>query len=348
MSTARQGRPARHRTALTSTGWTYLAIVPILAGATYWDARIVVLVALWAALGMAHLVLARLNLWDLRLEIEALEPRTREGRAMPLELRLSRRFNPVTARNLTVRLNYTGAYLGQSVPVPGPIRRGTLQNARTLILPRKFGRCFVNAASVTSTYPFGLYEIEAEWLPPPTTQFMVWPRTGRIPAGGGLHEQASRAGGGAAQPGTEVRPYQAGDPLALICWKSTARTGRMQVRPRETFALRPRVLFVSTNARPWFDSRQFWTMVALASALLEEGWRRRTISGLHLDGTRFPLAHDGDFVAAMDALCTVRLRRNHKSPEIFVERRPRIVLLPYGRHGVRALSEKGAVLSHVA
>lgn len=342
------GRPCRLQTRLTGAGWTYLGVAPALALAVVVDGRASFLAGLWAALGITQLVLARWNFRGLRLRLELVSPRTREGRGVPLDLLLAGPSNSLAGRRLSILLRHEGSLTGQRVAVGSPPPANGEKRLRATLVPGRFGQLFVNAAAVSSRYPFGFYEVTAEWLPPPTATIAVWPRVSRIPArGAGLHRQASSSTGGTAQPGVDVRPYQKGDPLALVCWKSTARTGRMQVRPRETHSLRARTLHVSTHRNGWAGMGQFWTMIALASALLEDGYQRGTIHALELDGKTLALDSPAAFVAAMDALSTVHPRRA-AGPTPAPGRRPAIFLRPYGRHGVRALTERGAVLSHVA
>jgi uncharacterized protein (DUF58 family) len=342
------GRPRRFRAELTGAGWTYLGLSPVLATVLVFDPRTLALVALWAAFGAAHLVLARLNFAGLRLRLETVEQRTREGRGVPLDLVLERRVNPLAAQGLSLRLHHADSPFGQQIAVARAVRRGRPTRQRAMIVPSHFGQLFINAAEVGSRYPFGLYRLSAEWLPPPTATIAVWPRQSRVPArAAGLHAETSLGIGASSQPGVEVRPYQPGDALTLICWKSTARTGRHQVRPREVLALHRRELVVSTQRAPWSGTGQFWSMIALAAALLEDGFRRRSVAALRLDERILPLRTPEEFVAAMDALCTAHPRRHRPPAE--VARSPfAIHFRPFGRHGVRAVTEKGAVMSHVA
>ena len=268
------------------TGWTYVLLSPFLAALVVIDERAAVLVVCWVAIGLLQILLARANFAGLRLSMELETPRTRVGRGGTR----SSSFNPEPAMGSFPRPLYPASACRGMERAMGGVRwsdhpSATHATVEAMVTPLRFGRLFINVAEVSSTYPFGLYGLTAEWLPPPTAypHCLAAPASPPVPKTNTRGRAPRDIAGTQVLPGIDVRPYREGDPLATVCWKSSARTGRLHVRPREIDAHRPRVLVVSSLRSDWASLEQFWRMVTVACAILEEGYRRKTLSALQLD-----------------------------------------------------------------
>ncbi len=347
MNTATPGRPVRIRAQLTSWGALFLATGPLLLAGTVATPWFTWILFAWAGLGFSHVVLARWNLRGLRLHMQFEESRTREDRATPLILTLRNERRWLPAWNLELAVTHPRGRRIEAIVHPAPLDPGAAVTVCVNVVPRRFGPHWLRASTLASAFPLALYRLQAEWNPIPGSTILVWPRPLRVPVrAAGLREARARGAIAGSLPGPEIRPYRTGDPISAICWKSTARTGTPQVRPREPLALRTRILVIDPSRRRWSHIAQFRKMIMLASALLEDGHRRHTMRTVLIGEQRFDVRTPEQFVAAMDVLSKltpVRCRPLQPS-----RREPHLLLVPSGRHGVRALTEEGFLTSHAA
>ncbi len=138
--------------------------------------------------------------------------------------------------------------------------------------PQLRGRHLIGPIAIRITDPFGLCELTRAFrsrdeliVTPPVE---VLPRTrpgGHVTIS--THRQRHASAAGADDFST--RPYQAGDDLRRVHWRTSARTGALMVRQEEGFRPSSATLFLDTRSGAWADrgpmSSFEWAVGAAAS-----------------------------------------------------------------------------------
>ncbi|WP_051801488.1 DUF58 domain-containing protein [Actinocatenispora sera] len=168
-------------------------------------------------------------------------PRCIEGDTVTLSVRLT----------LPVPVDQLSVTLGDDLPVDGPNDGVAVQTASTVLrfalVPRRWARLDLGTALVTLLAPGGL---DRARLRVPLGELTIYPQTAppaspprpaRLPQLVGEHVVAS-TGTGVEFAG--IRPYQAGDPVRLVHWASSARYGRPHVVLRHAERLADVVLMI--------------------------------------------------------------------------------------------------------
>lgn len=218
----------------------------------------------------------------------------------------------------------TGA---QPVPVPS-LAAGEEHHARYPLPTARRGRYDVGPMRTSHTDPFRLVSQAAEAVP--ATTLYVRPRIHRVPClpTGRTQETEGRTSAAAPTGGVafhSLRPYEPGDDVRLVHWRSTARLGTLMVR-HTVVTHQPRLLVVlDTSAEP-YDDESFEDAVRVTASLVAAGAdqrfpvRLRTSGGLNarvdVDGRGLEELMDalatierGDDDPGLDALATMVRRR---------------------------------------
>jgi uncharacterized protein (DUF58 family) len=299
----------RSRVELTLFGWIYLWCGPaftlayLLGRTGEWP------LFGWAAIGLTHGLLLRWNLWGLHCSLRFLSPRCTLGGSLEGEIEVQRQFFPGAGRALRFDLKEFPDGLLESLEVK--LVRATPRIRRFRLQPRSFGRYTLGLVRVSSLYPFRLWEIVSDFRQPPLVDAVIWPQRHRLPL---RLRQSERSGvakrGTILRPlperGLEVRPYDSGDSPRDICWKSTARLGHLQVRPRPMAAIRPRFLVLHPERRLWKRTQDFWKMVLVAFELVQRSTEDHSLKGVVIGSELFPLRSRRETRAALDAIACLK------------------------------------------
>lgn len=214
-------------TALGVKGALLFVALELAFFATDYSNLFFLLLAFSAALGALGACWSWQNLRDVRVESVRLEPAAAACRR-PVEVRLCAGARP----RFDVAVELTLAS-GRAELAHAPMLLGDAA-LRGHLPPQPRGVQRMSAVRLTSRFPFGLLRVSRRV--PTSLELVTYPAPApceRAPTGhrgsgaGGLH----RAGPGDAV--ASFRPFRAGDAVADVSWKATARRGDVVVRERE-------------------------------------------------------------------------------------------------------------------
>ncbi|NOY23888.1 MAG: DUF58 domain-containing protein [Acidobacteria bacterium] len=165
------------------------------------------------------------------------------------------------------------------------------------------GRIRLSHMKLSSGYPFGFYRNVVKLNNPKS--FLVYPEL--IDVQGLLAGVRSIAGSGAlphpsGEDFTDIRPYQQGDPMRDIHWKSTAKTGGLMVKEFRAGISRHVTVALDTSARatPEILEKGISLAASLVEALFSEGYpvRLKTLAQVSAPArSREQLYHIMDMLA---------------------------------------------------
>ena len=212
----------------------FLAIVAVLIGS---QALFFITTAMIATLGACHLQ-AWLSVRGLRVE-RVVPPSAQVGEIVTVEITIwsekaIRR--PLVAVADALPPGLPVAERSPSLPIAPSFDEAVQTQYR--FRPLKRGRFRWSGLTIEGTDVLGLVNKSKEY-PTGTTEMVVLPRpipcAVELPAAGGwgVSEAESGQTRGAGIEPRGVREYRAGDPLRLVHWRSTARTGRIVVKEFE-------------------------------------------------------------------------------------------------------------------
>ncbi|MEM7404301.1 MAG: hypothetical protein AAF458_03365 [Pseudomonadota bacterium] len=216
----------RTRVRVTWLGYAFLAIVALVFAAAFNDNNSLAFMLVFLMLGVAVIAfvkgalnIAHLRLASLRIDDSFANERVPVRGELVSALGMRARFLELYAR-------------GDTASGHGILRHAEPDALFTLTLPpQPRGRVEVSAVTIASRYPSGLFEwsvhfdqllAEALVYPAPV-DYLAAPD-----ANGGT--RAASAGG----EFDELHPWQHGEPLSGICWKTLAKTG---LRMRKSFVV---------------------------------------------------------------------------------------------------------------
>lgn len=283
---------ARRPLAVSVTPWTYRLLSLCAPVALFLPSTIPALAVLWTVLLGGSWFLGRRNLDRIDVEIPG-SAVAFAWEAFPLTLRIHNRSPRWVARDLLFRHS-----LESRRKRPWFEARPRLAAASGCLLRPRMrmphrGRFTRYHLTVASTFPFGLLRWRLDLTRP--VDLLALPRLGEIrstaqllpePGLGDLGRPRRAAGEGEFFGLLEWRP---GLSQRQICWKATARRGRLMIRQTQRRE-RPAVRVVLHLARPASPHGQqhadFERAVSLTATLLEYLLRRRQPAELTLAGRR--------------------------------------------------------------
>jgi uncharacterized protein (DUF58 family) len=214
------------------------------------------------------------------------------------------------SRSLSVTLRSAG---GETIHVPFPdLPPGGGSVRIAPFSPPARGWWRFGTATLSTTYPFGLFEKSLEL--PPVPPLLVYPfpapprgREESDPGRGGERAAAARGARGAAIAG--VREHLPGDALREVHWKASARLGRLVVKERERDAPRSATIRVPLGDEEGRFERELSRACGELLACLREGRPFRLVAG------RRTVADPGDGSRGEEALSLLALLRPDGSEE---------------------------------
>lgn len=178
-----------------------------------------------------------------------------------------------------------------------------------------------------------------------SSEILVWPAIRKpvnaIPTPSSARQMGrvnQRLGSGADL--VSLREYQHGDPLRMIHWKATARSGRMMVCNRADDATGSFVLRLDTSEVLWNTEQKFENFLSVASTVAEELFTQGILQGYTVnDSTLFPIRSVGDLHRLQDRL-SLLVRESHH-PKKTMQRYNTIDLIPSGTNDVALVTSGG-------
>lgn len=294
---------------LTPWGWTYLMGGPTFAAGYLLGGLDLIPLVLWAAFGLGHAAMLRWNLSGLAFSARFESERCTVGGILEGTLHAARRRRPGSAHSVRVFLREQPNGLTEPLFL-ARIPRVPMAT-RFRLIPNRFGRCAVALVALESAFPFRLWTLAREVSAPRSFHATVWPPRRRLPLRLQQIENDRSPKRGAIirslpERGLEIRPFSSGDSPRDICWKSTARLGHLQVRPRPVAAIRPRVLVIQPERTLWKKSSDFWKMVVVAFELVQRAGDDRSLRAVRIGDGFYPLRTRGERLLALDAIACLR------------------------------------------
>ncbi len=258
---------------------------------------IYLLTALMLSLGILDVVAGYFNLKKVSGDVVVEEP-VYAGTSQTAFYRFfnDRKHNPaflVTLKNTT-----TGMFV-----VAPRIDPDGMTEMKGVITFRCRGRILLSRMKLSSGYPFGFYCNTVKLNNPKS--FLVYPEL--IDVRGLLAGIRSIAGSGAlphpaGEDFTDIRPYQQGDPMRNIHWKSTAKTGGLMVKEFRAGISRHITVALDTSAgaAPEILEKGISLAASLVEALFSEGYpvRLKTLAQVSAPArSREQLHHIMDMLA---------------------------------------------------
>lgn len=255
----------------------------------------------------------------------------------PLDVRAGRRLHPArvhagTDSSVELAVRNAGVRRTPVLTVRDPFDRGRRQ-ARFLLAPLRPGETARAAYRLPTerrgVYPLGPLEVGftdafglagAIRTAAPATQLTVYPRIdtvapmphtlGHDPLAGVDHPNAP---GQVGEDFYALRPYQVGDDLRRVHWRSTARTGELMIRQDE-MPWQGRATVLLDVRRRAHTTASLELAVSAAASIVTAAWRRRSLVRLvTTDGTDSGWAAGAAHAEAiMEHLATVRASRDDR------------------------------------
>jgi len=180
------------------------------------------------------------------------------------------------------------------------------------------GRQELKVEGPESKFPFGFLRKQTGHHV--TSEFIVWPAVRRpgnaIPSPSEARQigrKNQRMGSGTDL--VSLRDYQHGDPLRMIHWKATARTGRIMVRNMADESTGSFVLKLDTSTVLWSNEKLFENFLSVASTVAEELFTQGLLQGYVLnDESMVPVRSVGDLYRLNDKLALAQGSNHHPRP----------------------------------
>lgn len=277
-------RPLRgDRTLPTPVGLVLIALALAIGTAAYNTSSNILFMTLSLLLSCLLLsgVLAWMNLNGTRWRI-VLAPhfRVEEDATVRLELVNTKTLLPTCS--LCFHMGALNSGVAKTVCQTEGLEPGESTQLSWRFKPQRRGTETIAITGLESQFPFGfLRKCLSGGL---RHEVVVWPR--RIPydfkpvTGRHWRQQGQtvrKPGGGTDM--INLREYRSGDPIRLMHWKASARSGQMMVREMSEEHEDAYFILVETPARLWKHPAQFEAMCSLAGSMAEDLFRRRQLRG---------------------------------------------------------------------
>lgn len=287
----------------------------------------------WTCFGCTHAWLVRRNLRRLRISILPETPRCVSGSVVHFQFSATRWRQTHAPRALDCLL--------QTIPPSGRLHvrndgsiGGAPRSHRIAHQTREFGALKLTLTQLESGFPFHLWRLEQSLTMPIEASVIVWPKPQRLPRKRQRWREEKTgvrviAGRALPERGLDIRPYASGDSPRDVCWKSTARLGELQIRPKLRADRSPRCLVIETGRKHWERTRDFWRMVQCAADLVREEATEGGIALLEIDGETLSLATRAQRITALDRIALLRplhrarpAKTSRPLPALFLRARP--------------------------
>jgi len=268
---------------------------------------------------------------------------TWQVRARPLQLVASRELHPDrvhagTASRVELSVRNRSTHRSPVVSVRDPFDKGRRQ-ARFLLAPLHPGEVAraayrlptdrrgvfgLGPLEISRADPFGIVTVTTTGAP--ATQLTVYPHVdvvvplphtiGHDPYAGTDHPNAL---GNLGEDFYALRPYEMGDDLRRVHWKSTARVDELMIRQDE-MPWQGRVTVLLDHRRRAHTGESLELAVSAAASILSAGWRRRSLVRLVTSdgvdsGFAAGIAHTE---AILEHLATVQASRHDRLTDVLV------------------------------
>ena len=230
-----------------------------------------------------------------------------------------------------------GAVDKKRLYLPHLLRAGDSDSVEWFLKPEVRGRLALSLSGMESRFPFGFLSrtIGENQM----KEALVWPSRvayGFNPDSGGgprFVPVAARHRGGLGTELLNLRPYEQGDPLRLIHWKATARSGQPIIRQLAMEGEEGYRLYVNPDAELW-SKQQFEEMCSLAGSLAEDLYHAGRLEKFYSTGGELSLVHSvRDLHNLLDYLAL--LERKKGLSDTFAVSGPRwIRLQPAGERAI--------------
>lgn len=279
--------PSGHRTRPTRTGVILILLALAVGTAAFNTAQNILYLGLSLLLGSLLMsgVLSWLNFYGCRWRLEV-DPHGRVGESLPVGLRLANGKRWLPTYGLASAIAMDGAGTPMDLFQEDRLGPGEEAVLTGLLLPERRGRRAVTIAEVASAYPFGFLNKSISGKV--AAEVIVWaPRVDYSLDLRGL-AHARRPGSYRAREGSgaellNLREYRPGDPLRMIHWKATARTGHLQVRETVDESSAEFALVVETPRLQW-NERSVDRLSAVASSLAEDLFMSHRLGAVIFNG----------------------------------------------------------------
>lgn len=164
----------------------------------------------------------------------------------------------------------------------GRLRPGQRRTVSYQIVCRARGRYRIGPATISFTDAFGL--VRQRITLPERHQVIVYPETEDlrigIPSarGGGAGETTARRVFRAGAEFYAIRPYDTGDDLRRIHWRSTARTGKLMIRQDESARRAAATVFLDTRREAYARNDEAFERAVSAAASIGSLCLRRGLT----------------------------------------------------------------------
>ncbi len=262
---------------------------------------IYLLASLMASLGILDMVAGWFNLRKLSGDVVLEEP-VYAGSSKTISCRFfnDRRYRPA----FLVSMKDVAAGISAVAPRVGAEEMTEINNTVTF---RHRGRIYLSDIQLSSGYPFGFYRNVVKLNNPKS--FLVYPEL--VDVRGLLSGLCSVSGSGAlphpsGEDFTDIRPYQQGDPMRDIHWKSTAKAGELMVKEFRAGISRQVTVALDTSAgaAPEIFEKGISLAASLVEMLFSQGYpvRLKTLAQVSVAArSREQLYHIMDMLALLQA-----------------------------------------------
>lgn len=331
--------PRGHRTRPTVSGWLLILVAIGLGAAAYNTASNILFLVLSFLLSLLILngVLSVINFRRIEWRI-VLPERFEEGKQerIFIELRNGKRWLPTLA--VWFRVTVEGQK-PQQVFLSHRLEPGTVSRLEATVCPGRRGKIRIELSGVESTFPFGFLIKRIGFAS--THERVVWPARRRemptlpLPVNHRQPGEASRRGGSGTDL-LQLRPYTAGDPLKLVHWKATARTGRMVIRQMAEEGNNAVALLWDDSSLTWRSAEAFDDSIRAYFTAADDLFRKGRLRGYQdNDGTWHSIQTLADLCELKDRLALAEAREVR--PHQPVTGRPLIRFFPEAKGGLGAV-----------